>query len=279
MPMPASRRLWLLTGGAVLLWLPVGYLSMAAPSWQNRLPLALLIVAGVWAALCLAVLLPGARRIHLLLVVFALALTAALSLFTRWFGIAGFALGYLGAMLFVATFVVIAALRLFRKKPGPRALIIPLTMNAMGARGILLCAWTSDSGPPIPTEPMSVADEIKYIRDMDQSDRMTGMMWIDAARDRVRLERVKALYRSGRITQPLDQYRAALVYQHASCADDYQVAYELASAAEASHTAPPTFPPLSHLAYDRWQMALGKRQTYGTQFPPIPQKRPCPPGH
>ena len=36
-------------------------------------------------------------------------------------------------------------------------------------------------------------------------------------------------YRSGKITDPLDEYRAGLVYQHAACADDYQIAYELAT--------------------------------------------------
>ena len=88
---------------------------------------------------------------------------------------------------------------------------------------------------------------------------------------------MKALYRAGEITKPMDQLHAAFVYQHAECADDYQVAYELASAAEASHEVPAAFPPLSHLAYDRWQLALGKPQRYGTQLFPMPVKRPCPP--
>jgi hypothetical protein len=73
----------------------------------------------------------------------------------------------------------------------------------------------------------------------------------------------------------MDQYRAAMVYQHASCPDDFQVAYELARAGEAGRAAPATYPPLSHLAYDRWQMALGKQQTYGTQLMPVPINRPC----
>ena len=93
----------------------------------------------------------------------------------------------------------------------------------------------------------------------------------------MRLQRVKVLHRTGQITKPMDQLNAAIVYQHGSCADDFQVAYELASAAEASHGLPNAFPPLSHLAYYRWQLSLGKQQTYGTQFPAVPQKRPCPP--
>lgn len=92
---------------------------------------------------------------------------------------------------------------------------------------------------------MSIGDEIRYIHDTDQSDRATGYWLIDTARDRIRLQRVKALYRAGQITAPMDQYRAALVYQHGSCADEFQVAWELARAAEASHRVPDAHPPLS----------------------------------
>lgn len=64
------------------------------------------------------------------------------------------------------------------------------------------------------------------------------------------------------------------------CAEEFQIAYELAKAA-ASHGIPAagqlSMASLTHATYDRWQLALGKRQTYGTQFLPIPIKRPCPP--
>jgi hypothetical protein len=123
---------------------------------------------------------------------------------------------------------------------------------------------------------MGISDQLTYIYDTDQFDRLTGL-WLDPERDRLRLERVKDLYRGGQITKPIDQLHAAMVYQHATCADDFEVAYELASAAEASHGVPDLHPPLSHLAFDRWQLSLGNRQTYGTQFFPVPIKRPCPP--
>jgi len=234
-------------------------------------------VLGIWAALGLLVLLAEARRIHKLVVWIALALAVTLSFSTHWFGFPAFLLAYFGAILFIGTVLVFAALRLFRKKPGPRALVLPLTMIMMGACGVLLSAWSSRPVPPIPEQAMSIGDELKYIHDTDQSDRFTMYMVIDPERDRIRLQRVKALYRAGQITEPMDQYLAAMVYQHASCADDFQVAYELARAGEAGHGAPATYPSLSHLAYDRWQMALGKQQTYGTQLMPVPIKRPCQP--
>ena len=101
-------------------------------------------------------------------------------------------------------------------------------------------------------------------------------MMIDPKRDQIRLQRVKALYRAGKITEPMDRYNAGIVYQHGSCADDFRTAYELFKAAVGPGV-PKSYPPPEHLAYDRWQIALGKQQTYGTQLFPVPIKRPCPP--
>jgi len=275
-----GRKLWLLTGGAVAIGLAMGLLAFFVPSFRDRSLLVLLLVSGIWAALSLLVLLADARRKHQLVVSIALGLAIALAFSTRWFGFAAFLLGYAGALLFIATLLVLAALRLFRKKPALRALVIPLTVIVVGAGGLLLSAWSSKPAPPIPEQAMSISDEIKYIYDTDQADRGTGYWMIDPERDRIRLQRVKTLYRAGQITEPADQYNAALVYQHGSCADEFQVAYELATAA-ASHGIPPagqlSMAPLTHATYDRWQLALGKPQVYGTQFLPVPSKRLCPP--
>jgi hypothetical protein len=271
-----GRKLWLFTSGALAVGLAIVLLDIFVPSFQDQSPLVLLLVSGIWAALGLLVLLAEARRTHKLVVLIALALAVALSCSTHWFGFLALLLGYFGAILFILTVLVFAALRLFRKKPSQRALVLPLTMTMMGSCGVLLSAWSSTPVPPIPEQAMSTSDELKYIHDTDQSDRFTGYWLIDQERDRIRLQRVKALYRAGRITEPMDQYHAALVYQHGSCADDFQVAYELAKAG-VGHGVPEQYPPLAHLAYDRWQLSLGKRQTYGTQFFPVPIKRPCPP--
>lgn len=148
-------------------------------------------------------------------------------------------------------------------------------MILAGACGVVLSAWSSRPAPPIPQKAMSASGELQYIHDTDQADRFTMYMLIDPERDRIRLDRVKALYRAGKIAEPLDQYNAGMVYQHGSCADDYYVAYELFQKAELGRGVPKSYPPLSHLAFDRWQLALGKRQTYGTQWFPVPIRRPC----
>ena len=166
-----------------------------------------------------------------LLAYIALALTLLLSLATRWFGFAGFLLWYWGAVLFIGTLLVLALLRLVRRTPGLRALALPLTMILLGAIGVLLSAWSSRPAPPIPERVLSTNDELKYIYDSDLEDRFTGNWMIQLDRDRIRLQRIKAIYRAGQITEPLNQYQAAIVYQHAACADDFQVAYELDKAA------------------------------------------------
>lgn len=275
--MTTARALGLLTGGAFIAGIAILSLAIFVPSLQPYAPLPLIIVSGIWAALSLRVLLAGARRAHKLVVLIALVLVAILSLFTRGFGFPAFLLAYFGAFLFLGIVLVLAAMRLFRKKPGLRALVVPLTMMTAGVCGVLLSAWSSKPLPPLPERAMSTSDELKYIHDTDQSDRATMYIVLNPGRDRTRLERVKALYRAGQITQPIDRFNAAMIYQHASCADDFQVAYELASEAVGPGV-PIQFPPLAHLAYDRWQMSLGKQQTYGTQLFPVPIKRPCPAG-
>jgi hypothetical protein len=207
-------------------------------------------------------------------------LAVAMSFSTPWFGFAAIVLGYFGVILFIGTVLVFVALLLFRKRPTLRALVLPLTLTTMGTCGVLLSAWSSRPAPPIPKQAMSTTEEIKYIHDTDQADRGTGYWMIDPERDRIRLRRVKALYHAGQITEPGDQYAAALVYQHGSCADEFQIAYELAAAADSRGIPPPaqiSIAPLTHVTYDRWQLSLGKPQIYGTQFPPLPIKRPCPP--
>lgn len=277
-----GRKLWLITGGALTAGLAIVLLAFFVPFFRDESPLILLLVSGIWAALSLLALLARGRRVHKVAVVISLALGVILSFTTHWFGLAAFFLAYFGAILFLGTVPVFAALRLFRKKPSLRALVLPLTMTMMGACGILVSAWSSRPGPPIPEHAMSTSDEIKYIHDTDQADRFTGYWLIDPGRDRIRLQRVKSLYRAGQITDPTDQYAAALVYQHGTCADEFQVAYELASAA-ASHGVPApvanqiSIAPLTHETYDRWQLSQGKQQTYGTQLFPFPIKRPCPP--
>jgi hypothetical protein len=273
-----ARKLWLITGCAIGADLAIGAFVFLAPSFESYSTIADLWVVGIWAALALWVMLPGARRSHQIGAGSGLALAVALSLSTSWFGFGAFFLGYLGAILLVTTVLVFGALRLFRKTPRVRALVVPVTMMLMCVVGILLSAWSAKPGPAIPGQAMSVSDELKYIHDMEQEDRFTGVWMIDMGRDAARLRRVKEMYRLGAIREPMDQLHAAMVYQHATCDEDFRVAYELAKAA-ADKGMDEGHPPLFEMAYDRWQLALGKSQKYYTQMVPLPIRRPCPAGN
>jgi len=272
-----GRKLWLFTGGALAISLVIIFFSIFVRSFRPESAGALIIIVlGIWAGLGIFVLLAEARRTPRLVVGITLALAVTLSFATRWFGFVAYMVGYFGLILFIGAVLFFAVLRLFRKKPSLRALVIPLTMTLMGSCGIFLSALSSKPVPPLPQRAMSISDELKYIYGTDQSDRFTMYMMIDPERDQIRLQRVKALYRAGKITEPIDRYHAGFVYQHGSCADDFQAAYELFKAAVGPGV-PKSYPPPEHLAYDRWQMSLGRQQTYGTQLFPMPIRRPCPP--
>jgi hypothetical protein len=196
-----GRKLWLVSGGAFAVAVAIDLLGVFLPSFQRHTPLALIIVSGIWAALGLLVLLAEARRLHQLVVLIVLALAVTLSFSTHWFGIPAFLLGYFGAYLFVGTVLVFGILRLFRKKPRLRVLLLALTMITMGAWGVLLSAWSARPAPPLPQQAMSISDELQYIYDTDQSDRRTGYMWIDLERDRMRLQRGLSLAWPRKVSQ------------------------------------------------------------------------------
>lgn len=59
------------------------------------------------------------------------------------------------------------------------------------------------------------------------------------------------------------KYAAAMILQHGDKASDYETAYYLASESYAPGRADSQR--LAEAAYDRWQIALGKPQKYGTQ--------------
>jgi hypothetical protein len=74
---------------------------------------------------------------------------------------------------------------------------------------------------------MSVSDELRYLYETDQRDRLTSHILFNSTRDQTRLQRVLTLDQKGLITAPEAQYHAALILQHGSCPDHFRRAYEL----------------------------------------------------
>ena len=75
-----------------------------------------------------------------------LALAVTLSFSTHWFGFVAYMVGYFGLILFIGAVVVFAALRLFRKKPGLRALAIPLNDDTYEMVRVFLSVLSSKPG-------------------------------------------------------------------------------------------------------------------------------------
>src|SRR6185369_13021089 len=92
---------------------------------------------------------------------------------------------------------------------------------------VLLAAVTVVVAPVVrgQTSPPSDNAELARIAQEDQDDRKPGVHGIDWAkvkpRDDARLARIRELYASGVLRTGGDWFRAALIFQHGSEADDY----------------------------------------------------------
>jgi hypothetical protein len=110
-----------------------------------------------------------------------------------------------------------------------------------------------------------VNDELRSLLAADQDDRKDGRFAPGAAaRDRMRLRRVKELLDAGVVETAEDLFCAAMILQHGSSLDDYWQAHQLASASAEGGHRPGRW--LAAAAFDRWLMHQGKPQRYGTQY-------------
>jgi hypothetical protein len=106
---------------------------------------------------------------------------------------------------------------------------------------------------------------LRELFEQDQADRAGGRLHPGAdARDDRRRAEVEALLAAGAATSPEDCYHAAMVFQHGHRREHFRRAHERAArAAELGHR-PARW--LAAAAEDRWLMAAGQRQRYGTQY-------------
>ena len=70
--------------------------------------------------------------------------------------------------------------------------------------------------PPLPLDSnLTSSQELKYIFETDQSDRINGIFLQDISRDSLRLARVEQLYLDKKIITTEDKYHAAFIFIHA----------------------------------------------------------------
>jgi hypothetical protein len=104
----------------------------------------------------------------------------------------------------------------------------------------------------------------------DQEDRKPGLHGIDWSavkpRDDARLRRTRELYAAGEIRTGADWLHAGLILQHSSEPDDYLLAHEMCVAALAQGEMGAKW--LVAATEDRFLMAIGRKQRFGTQYEP-----------
>lgn len=194
-----------------------------------------------------------------------------------------FALVFLPFVVLAAVLVRVVVVRLgstrLARLPGH-----PVTVRVLLVAGVVLVATTGGALLAVATAPAAVppadwpADrQLAHLERTDQADRRTGA-FVDRSRDYRRAERVLALLAADRVTSPASQFDAAVVLQHGSCPEHFELAHRLATAADAGGV--DRAAQWTRLTYDRWQLSLGNDQRYGTQTgspqvdaactPPIP---------
>jgi hypothetical protein len=116
----------------------------------------------------------------------------------------------------------------------------------------------------------SINAELLELYEQDQADRQGGFDDIDwsvvAPRDERRRKRVEEIVAAGEATAADDYYHAAMVFQHGTEVEHYEIAHEWAMRAVELDPDHDSARWLAAATEDRTLMNLGKPQKYGTQF-------------
>lgn len=124
-----------------------------------------------------------------------------------------------------------------------------------------------------------VGAEMKQLFDADQAERAWSpgkvIDWsVLQLRDEARQQRVKALIAAGGLVSGTDHYHAAMVMQHSNETDDFLLAHDLCVIAISKGEMRAKW--LAAASLDRFLVAIGRPQRFGTQFksnhPSRPQK-------
>lgn len=225
---------------------------------------ALIAVLGGWAATSIWVLLTHTGRTIRWLVVTVLIAAGVAGGMIPWSGLAAVLLLLLTGLAVSGTTLVLLLVRLWRRHTSVSLLLLSFVPMLAGIIMLAIANLSRPAPPALPTSMMSVSDELRYLYQTDQGDRLTSHILFNFTRDQTRLQRVLTLDQKGLITAPEAQYHAALILQHGTCPDHFRHAYELSHAAAQAQL--PDAEWLSHASYDRWMLSIGKPQKYNTQW-------------
>lgn len=257
-----SSKLFRLTGWFLLAG--VGSYSstrLLTPTLFPYWGMALLVLLGLWSALSVKLLLKSHPSRWVLLSL--LAILCILSSQLAWSGLAGLLLMVEAIASLILIALIIGILRLLQRHPSARWLLLGFVPLLTGAL-FLGTANLKPGLPVLPAQAVSVTEEVRYLYELDQRDRLTGRFVLDATRDQARLQRILVLDHQRQITAPAAQYHAAMLLQHGTCPQHFQRAYELAAAAASVNI--PQAESLAHASYDRWMLSIHQPQKYNTQW-------------
>lgn len=132
-------------------------------------------------------------------------------------------------------------------------------------------AWYSRPGPGDAELAGAVAvpsfspAALQALVEADQAARQGPIDWerlrVEDARRRVV---VRGWVAAEAIQAPVDQWRAALIFQHGRSVEDFELAHRLAAASAAAGHDPARW--LEAATEDRWRLARGLPQRWGTQY-------------
>ncbi len=262
--MTTITKLFALAGGFVI---AVGMSHSATkllfPSLFHYWGIVLIALLGIWSLLSSHLLLKQTARSLQWLILGLIALLSVLGSHLPWGGLASILLMLLAIALLVLITLTILGLGQLRVRVAPQWLLfgfVPVLTGILVVTGINL----RPAPPATPPLTLGVDEQLRYLADLDQRDRQTGRFILDASRDQARLQRVLLLDQSQQIVSPTAQYQAALILQHGSCAQHFQRAYELATAAAKARI--PQAASLAQASYDRWMLSIQQPQKYNTQW-------------
>lgn len=200
-------------------------------------PLVVILVA-MWSVLNLMVLDPLVAPRHKSMLMIWLAIVLILALQTKWmqeYVFTAIPISLIVLLLAAISLVLHGLLgraHLFFQGP---VLHLIFDSFAVVLSAILVLFISVITAPTaVPPEPLSSSEELQYLLQMDQEDCISGRIWLQPERDEARLRRVLRLNEENGIQTSLDKYRAAVVLNHGSCPEHYELAFELANQAAVS---------------------------------------------
>ena len=184
--------------------------------------------------------------------------------------LAVFALGIVSTLLTGLAICLLLLLRLLhlRHRPVSARPLVPSAL-AVGAGTLGLLVGYLAGPAPVPAEGISPGDQLAYMYNTDQRDRVT-LRWLNTSRDAARIARVLELRQRASDWEPEQMLDAAMVLQHGNDSSHYRIAHELAANANekgvnTQRWSKGTAEWLMKATYDRWMLSIGKPQVYGTQ--------------